>query len=70
MLCAEWMGSIWYKHNEDGSIEYTETGFNTYAGLFERGGVDIRSIKTVAEHKEAIGLAVQAGVDRKTTTKT
>lgn len=63
------MSAIWYKRNEDGSIQYTQTGFDTYAGFFEREGIDIRNIRTVAEHQEAIGLVVKAGKERKSKPK-
>lgn len=59
------LSSIWYQGNSDGTISYTDIGRRTYGEIFWQVGVDIDDVCTVEQHREAVALAVERGVDLK-----
>jgi hypothetical protein len=47
----------------DRSIEYTETGVDHFAPMFEKVGIPIARVKTFEEHAEALELVVNNDMD-------
>ncbi len=64
-LSGQDLSSIWYQHDSDGTISYTDIGRTTYAEIFRQVGVDIDDVSTIEQHRETVLLAVGKRVDLK-----
>lgn len=59
------LSSIWYQRSSDGTISYSDIGRRAYGEIFWQVGIDIDDVCTVEQHRVAVALVVEKGVDLK-----